>query len=130
MVVPAQPGLYDAGAALPVLLGTRCGGCGAASFPPAAIGCEVCGSVDLQATTMAAAGTLHTFATVHLHRGADVKAPFTVAEIVLDDGPVIRALLTSNDGFAIGDRVVAEWAAVDVGEAGAERVEPRFRRAS
>jgi uncharacterized protein len=124
--VPAHPGLYDVTAETPALDGTRCGGCGATAFPPLTIGCEVCGSPDLRPVTLAARGALHSFATVHLHRGKDIAAPFTVGEIVLDDGPVIRATLTGNEGFAIGDRVVAEWTVVAVDETGEATVEPRF----
>ena len=130
MAVAAHPGLYDATAPAPVLNGTRCVTCAALFFPPLTLGCAVCGSTALDDTRLAAAGELRSFATVHLHRGNDIEAPFTVGEIVLDDGPVIRALLTSNDGFAIGDRVVAEWVVVGVDDEGVESVEPRFGKSS
>jgi uncharacterized OB-fold protein len=82
----------------------------------------------LHAVTLAGRGRLHSFATVHLHRGGDIEAPFTMAEIELDDGPVIRATMVANDGFAIGDRVEAEWVVVKVDDDGQETVEPRFGR--
>ncbi|MFT3855503.1 MAG: zinc ribbon domain-containing protein [Ilumatobacteraceae bacterium] len=129
MAVAAHRGLYDVDAAVPVLRGTRCGSCGAVFFPPLGIGCAACGSTELADAELAAEGDLHSFATVHLYRGKDVEAPFTVGEIVLAGGPVIRAMLTSDD-IAIGDRVVAEWAVTGVDDDGAEIVEPRFRRAS
>ena len=121
MPVPAHPGLYEVTTSPPQLNGTRCGGCGATFFPPLAIGCEVCGSTDLGQVTLAARGRLHSFATVHRHRGADIEAPFTVGEVILDDGPIVRVTMVGNDGFAIGDPVQAEWAVL-----GDDKVEPRF----
>lgn len=129
MARAAHPGLYDVDAPVPVLHGTRCASCGAVFFPPLGIGCAACGSTELNDVALAAEGALHSFATVHLYRGKDIAAPFTVGEIVLADGPVIRATLTSDD-IAIGDRVAAEWAVTGVDEDGVETVEPRFGRAS
>jgi uncharacterized OB-fold protein len=128
MRVPAHPGLYDVSGSPPVLKGTRCGSCGVSFFPPLTIGCEACGSPDVEEMDLAARGRLHSFATVHRHRSGDIEAPFTIAEIVLDDGPVIRATMTTNDGFAIGDLVEAEWVVNAVDDAGRETVEPRFGR--
>jgi uncharacterized OB-fold protein len=128
MRVPAHPGLYDVNGSPPGLKGSRCRSCGTTFFPPLAIGCEVCGSPDLDDANLAARGRLHSFATVHRHRGSDIEAPFTMAEIILEDGPVIRATMTTNDGFAIGDVVEAEWVVNAVDDAGHEVVEPRFGR--
>jgi uncharacterized OB-fold protein len=77
---------------------------------------------------LAARGRLHSFATVYRHRSEDIEAPFTIAEIVLDDGPVIRATMTTNEGFTIGDLVAAEWVVNAVDDADRETVEPRFGR--
>jgi uncharacterized OB-fold protein len=77
---------------------------------------------------LAARGRLHSFATVHRHRSEEIEAPFTIAEIVLDDGPVIRATMTTNEGFTIGDLVAAEWVVNAVDDADRETVEPRFGR--
>src|SRR3954454_8548514 len=126
MPVPREAGLYEVEAAVPVLNGTRCETCGSTYFPPLPIGCATCGSEALVSVTLVAAGELYSFATVHLHRAKDIEAPFTVGEISLDDGPLIRGVMTTNDGFAIGDRVVAEWVVVGADEAGEDIVEPRF----
>ena len=127
---PAHPGLYDAAAPVPAFSGTRCGACGATFFPPMAIGCEVCGSPDLQEVTLAGRGRLHSSATVHRHRGGDIEAPFTVGEIVLDDGPLIRATMMSNDAITIGEPVAAEWFVTKTDDDGSETVEPRFARSA
>ena len=71
---------------------------------------------------------MHSTATVHLYAGKDINAPFTVAEISLDDGPLVRGLLTEvTDEDLIGMRVLAEWIEVGQDENEDSRVEPRFR---
>ncbi len=129
MATASQPELYEVDAAVPALKGTRCDVCGSTSFPPMTIGCATCGSDALVSVPLVAAGELYSFATVHLHRAKDIEVPFTIGEISLDDGPLIRAVMTTNDGFAIGDRVVAEWVVVGADDAGTDIVEPRFGRA-
>lgn len=125
----AQPGLYDPGDAQPRLAATTCGACGTVSFPAMTVGCEVCGAPEeqLTGTPIAAAGTLHSVATVHLHRGKDIEASFTMAEVKLDDGPLIRAtLLELVEVDAIGRRVEAQWVQTHTDDEGVTIVEPRF----
>jgi len=125
---PAHKGLYDADQEIPALLGSQCAHCSTNFFPPLAVGCERCGHAELTPVTLAAAGKVHATATVHLHQGKDIKAPFTVAEIVLDDGPLIRALLTEvTDDDVIGIRAAGEWVCIKQNEDGQDVVEPRFR---
>ena len=97
------------------------------------VGCEVCGAPEdqLANTPIAAAGTVHSVATVHLHRGKDIEAPFTMAEVKLDDGPLIRATLLEVVEFdAIGRRVEAQWVQTHTDDEGAAIVEPRFAPSS
>lgn len=125
---PAHKGLYDPHQDVPALLGSSCAQCGSNFFPPLAIGCERCGHTELVPVTLAAAGKVHATATVYLHQGKDIEAPFTVAEIALDDGPLIRALLTEvTDEDVIGVRAAGEWVCVERNEEGQDVVEPRFR---
>jgi uncharacterized OB-fold protein len=132
MRVPVHPGLYSADGDTPLLIGSRCARCGQVSFPPIAIGCDVCGAGEsfLEPATLDARGLVHSIATVHLHHG-EPAAPFDVAEVQLDGGPLIRAMV---DGEArdlkIGDRVVAVWLVTSIDEEGDETVEPRFTAAS
>ena len=66
-------------------------------------------------------------ATVHVHRGKDIDAPFTMAEVKLDDGPLIRAtLLDVVDIDVIGRRVEAQWIQTHTDDEGVAIVEPRF----
>lgn len=129
MRIAAHDGLYDATEDPPRLRGVRCERCGAVAFPPFAIGCEVCGAdeTSLASMPLAGAGTVHSVATVHLHGGKDITAPFTIAEIQLDDGPLIRATLVDVvEPDAIGARAEAQWRVTRVDDDGNEVVEPRF----
>ena len=95
----------------PTLNGRRCRACGYVFFPPQSYGCEYCGAPgdQLEAKALIGAGALASFATVHLHQGKEIEAPFTVGLIVLDDGPAVRAILTqrTDEGLKIGDRMRA-----------------------
>ena len=95
----------------PELHGRRCRVCGYVFFPPQSYGCEYCGAPgdQLEAKALRGAGALASFATVHLHQGKDMEAPFTVGVIVLDDGPAVRAILSqrTDEGLKIGDRMRA-----------------------
>ncbi len=130
MRTAVHPRLYDPNAETPALLGTRCGACGGVFFPPLGIGCEICGSPDLTAEALAASGSLHSVATVHLHQGRGIEAPFSIGEIQLDAGPLIRATLSEpHDVSEIGSRMSATWTVVGTADDGSDIVEPRFTRA-
>jgi hypothetical protein len=129
MRVPFHPGLYDPEGGDLTLSGVRCGGCASVFFPPSEIGCEVCGApgAALRPKQLAAAGIVHSVATVYLHAGADIAAPFTMAEIRLDDGPLIRATLTEvTDPAVIGSRAEGRWVRVRTDDTGADVIELRF----
>ncbi|MCC8967093.1 hypothetical protein H8A95_33385 [Bradyrhizobium sp. Pear76] len=110
------------------LIGAACPTCSGVFFPMQTYGCERCGA-DLRPRRFAAAGTVTAQARVHLHRAANPPTPFTVVALELDDGPVIRALLTSDSPpCQIGDRLVGEL--VDITEPDSEpRRDLRFTRA-
>lgn len=127
--VALRPGLYDPGSDVPGLQGTRCDGCGRRFFPPLSIGCEVCGSEALVPEALATTGVVHSNARVHLHSGQDIQGPFTIVEVRLDDGPLVRGVLEGTQADApdlVDRRVAAHWASVGADDAGNERVEPRF----
>jgi uncharacterized protein len=117
----------------PSLNGGKCRACGYVFFPPQRYGCESCGAPPekLEAAELRGRGRLHSYATVHLHQGKDIEAPFTVGLIVLDDGPAIRSLLTNRTdaGLAIGDRMASVLVAAGTDQDGNEMVELRFAMA-
>ncbi|MAE96208.1 MAG: hypothetical protein CL910_16260 [Deltaproteobacteria bacterium] len=125
----AHPGLYRIDREPPPLLGQRCAGCGRLAFPPNPYGCEGCGAEadELVTEEIPGHGELAAFATVHLHPGKDIEAPFTVGTIVLDAGPTLRATLTraTDDGLAIGQRVRSQLVPRH-SEDGGELLELRF----
>lgn len=128
-----HPELYSPDSAgTPSLTGGRCGACGYIFFPPQRYGCESCGAPPerLETAELRGCGRLHSYATVHLHQGKDIEAPFTVGLIVLDEGPAIRSLLTGriDDGPAIGDRMNSVLVAAGTDPDGNEIVEMRFAR--
>lgn len=128
MRTAAHPGLYDPDVEPPMLHATRCAACGTVFFPPLSIGCEVCGALAraLEPTDLAATGTIHSVATVHVHQGDDIQAPFTMAEIQLDGGPLIRATMTQVvEPDVIGRRAQARFVPARAG-GDPELVEPRF----
>jgi uncharacterized protein len=129
-----QAELYSPDAAgNPCLNGGKCGACGYVFFPPQRYGCEACGAPPekLEAVELRGRGRLHSYATVHLHQGKDIEAPFTVGLIVLDDGPAIRAMLTerTDAGLAVADRMASVLVAAGSDADGNEMVELRFARA-
>jgi uncharacterized OB-fold protein len=128
-----KTGLYRAEGSVarpdrPALLGGVCAACGYVFFPLQHYGCERCGGVELEPRVLAGAGALLAAAQVHLHPGKGRDAPFTVAAIALDDGPIIRTLI-DDDGETPGpgDRMVTILAPVADAE-GAPRLDLRFVR--
>jgi uncharacterized OB-fold protein len=125
-----KPALYQAqGSAAepdhPALLGGACA-CGYVFFPLQSYGCEQCGGQDLRPMILSGAGRLLASARVHLHAGKGREAPFTVGEIRLDDGPIVRTLIEADpDGLQPGARMVTVLEPVADAE-GAPRLDLRF----
>jgi hypothetical protein len=125
-----KPELYDGGQP-PSLRGGVCT-CGYVFFPLQNYGCERCGRFgeDLRPKDLAGRGRLIASATVHLH-SPDRPTPFVVGSIALDDGPVVRTLLTDTPpNLAPGARMETVLVAIDPGEDGAPRVDLRFMPAA
>ncbi len=92
----------------PFLIGQQCRHCARVAFPPDPYGCEACGALidQLEPIELRAAGVVQAVATVHRHHRDVPPTPFTVAAIVLDDGPLLKAVLTDRSSEAdVGDRV-------------------------
>lgn len=93
-----------------VLHGIKCS-CGYVAFPAQAYGCERCGrfGINLQPMKLKGSGQLMASSKVHLHAAPYPVVPFTVVEVSLDDGPIVRGLLASNQPSVLptGSRVVA-----------------------
>jgi uncharacterized protein len=126
-----KPGLYraegtDAAPHHPALLGGECTACGYVFFPMQRYGCEKCGSVDLRPRALSGAGRLLASARVHLHAGKGREAPFTVGSIQLDDGPIVRTLLTEDGPAPAPGMRMATALAPAVTPEGEPRLDLRF----
>lgn len=86
---------------------SRCGQCDLVAFPPERYGCERCGAPPSEhhAVSLGTDGEVLARATVHRHHRPDPPTPFTVIEILLDDGPALKALYVGEVDAAIGARV-------------------------
>ena len=103
----AHPDLYRESGDHVVLLAARCAACRRIAFPRQRYGCEKCGSRAMTDVELPAAGTLASFATVHLHQSKSIAAPFVVGEVKIDDGPTLRLTLVepTDEGLRIGVRM-------------------------
>lgn len=106
-------GLWSVDSGTALLKGIRCSSCGLVLFPPQLYGCPACGagSGELIPAALPAAGRLHSFAVVNLHPSH--PTPYTILEVELDSGPLVRALAASNFDPRINDRVEGHEAQVD-----------------
>jgi uncharacterized protein len=82
----------------PCLRAVRCAACGSLAFPPQHYGCERCGATELADVSLESRGTVIASSMVHVHAQPAPATPFAMAEVRLDDGPVVRARL-STCGF-------------------------------
>ena len=129
-----KPALYSANestaAQPPMLLGGRCA-CGYLFFPMQRFGCERCGKNGgaLTPASLRGSGKLITATVVHMHADKRRTVPFAVGTIALDDGPVIRALLSDiSVAEHLQSAVVAELIVV-TNEDGTQPRDLRFKRA-
>lgn len=108
-LISAEPQLYSVDSSgTPVLTAVR-DSTGHVSYPAQPYGSERTGEhgAALQTIALSGLGTVQATAVVHMHHGADITAPFTVASIALDEGPLVRGVLTSPNGVGVGSRVRA-----------------------
>jgi len=76
------------------LVGTACQGCGEKSFPPRQV-CPACGSDSSQPFPFNGRGEVYSFTTIYeAPSGFDENAPYVVALVKLEQGPMLTAQLT------------------------------------
>lgn len=87
--------LFDAETSPLRLRVSECRLCGHRFFPPQQLGCEQCGAhgADLDSVSLAGRGTVAAAVAVHKHRGPGPAAPFTLTEVALENGPLVRGFL-------------------------------------
>jgi uncharacterized OB-fold protein len=93
------------------LLLQTCGACGVRQHHPRHV-CTACATTDgLGWSESDGAGSVDTFTVVHRPPRPDLEAPYVVARIRLDDGPVLLSTVVGDDALdtTIGDRVRLAW---------------------
>ncbi len=79
-------------------IGEKCPHCGAYIFPPRDV-CPDCTQPAQELYTFAGTGTVYSFTTVlDAPAGFEEQAPYTIALVKLDEGPLVTAQLTDLDG--------------------------------
>lgn len=79
------------------LVGEVCEGCGARIFPPRDM-CPECEAPAKTPFTFSGRGQVYSYSTVyHPPRGFEEFAPYTVALVKLEEGPMLTAQLTDVD---------------------------------
>ena len=115
---------------VPVLRGGRCE-CGYTFFPMQTFGCERCGRTGeaLQPIELSGWGKLVATAAVYVHSDHKRPTPFVIGTVALDDGPVIRTLLTeappANSEKPV--RVAAMLVPVESADGNGTALDLRFR---
>ena len=86
----------------PALRAVRSKG-GQISFPPQHYGCQLTGDTgdDLTDVLLTGRGRLNALATVHMHAKPVPQTPFTVVEVALDDGPIVRGILAASQSLPV-----------------------------
>ena len=69
------------------------------SYPPQHYGCQLTGDTgdNLVDVLLTGCGRLRASSTVHIHARPLPKTPFTVVEVAMDDGPLVRGLLAQGE---------------------------------
>jgi uncharacterized OB-fold protein len=76
------------------LIGTTCPKCGEKSFPPREV-CPKCGGDVTGTIAFSGRGEVYSFTTIYeAPSGFDENAPYTVALVRLEEGPLVTAQLT------------------------------------
>jgi uncharacterized OB-fold protein len=78
------------------LIGEICNGCGAKIFPPRDV-CPICNTDGQSEFEFSGRGKVYSFTTVYeAPAGYKEQAPYTVALVELEEGPMITAQLTDD----------------------------------
>lgn len=85
-----------------------CGRCGFLDHPVQEFGCRRCGGhgAALGVGRVPARGAVLSSAEVNLYGGTDITAPFMVAAVQLDRGPVVRVTMLDTTPVPRGAEVV------------------------
>ena len=84
------------------LVGEECDNCGTKLFPPRDV-CVECAAPAKELYTFTGLGEVYSYTTIYdAPAGFEAYAPYTVALVKLDEGPLVTAQLTDCDEGEIG----------------------------
>jgi uncharacterized OB-fold protein len=84
------------------LVGEECDNCGTKLFPPRDV-CVECAAPAKELYTFTGLGEIYSYTTIYdAPAGFESYAPYTVALVKLDEGPLVTAQLTDCDEHEIG----------------------------
>ncbi len=112
-MAPSVDELWSEEAGGTVLHAMKCAACAMVLFPPQRFGCVACGAApgQLRPTAVPAVGRVHAFAVVHRHQSH--STPYTIAEIELDAGLLVRGLVEDGTPLRAGLRVAGKANDID-----------------
>ncbi|MWA01600.1 hypothetical protein F8568_014690 [Actinomadura sp. LD22] len=96
--------IVDLDAEPPRLRGGTCRVCGLVFFPFQTYGCEQCGAYGdaLQPSPLKGHGTVRATTVVHRHADPRRPAPFSVVQVDLDEGPMVRGVVAEGVELEVG----------------------------
>jgi uncharacterized OB-fold protein len=104
-VVPLKEGLFvipDAPGGRPQLLGVECPSCHA-RFATKRVVCLECGHRGTNECRLSPFGTVHTFTIIHqTPKGSVMEAPYAIAQVHLDDGPIVSTAIADVTNVRVG----------------------------
>lgn len=102
------------------LVGEICEACGARIFPPRDV-CPECETVEQRDVAFSGKGEVYSYSIVyHPPRGFEEFAPYTVALVRLEEGPMVTAQLTDVDADQVEIGMPVEMVTRRVQSAGEE----------
>jgi uncharacterized protein len=111
------------------LIGSRCPSCGESFFPRRHV-CLRCYHEGLDDTEIGAHGTLWSYTEARQQSPAAViQVPYVIAQVKVDEGPVVQALLTEREGsgLQVGMELELIVAPIGLNEQGQEVMAHQYR---
>ena len=115
-----------------VLLGSRCGECGACSFGPAVL-CQRCASGPLDEVELSPCGALYSYTQVHVPpAGWPGPTPYVLGQVELPEGPHVLAEVVDSpfEDLAIGATMALTLHIVNMPDTGEEKAVYKWRVAA
>jgi len=104
-IVPLKDGLFvlpESPDGRPQLLGVECPSCHT-RFAAKRVVCLECGHRGMNECRLSSFGTVHTFTIIHqTPKGSVMEAPYAIAQVHLDDGPIVASAIAEVAGVRVG----------------------------